>query len=71
MEMSLIIYEDDQWRCNTWSVVMVSRIRRIGSFDPWEKLLVGGDRLLTFEIRPLIHANWAFDLRGSKSTEDP
>ena len=52
---------------------MVSRIRGIGSFDPWEKLLVGGDRLLTFEIRPLIHANWAFDLedlRALKTHED-
>lgn len=50
---------------------MVSRIRGIGSFDPWEELLVGGVKLLIFEMRPLVHVNWAFDLRGSKSTEDP
>lgn len=27
--------------------------------------------LLLFEMRPLIHRNGAFDLRGSESTEDP
>ena len=49
---------------------MVSGTTGIGSFDPRGELLVGRDKLLVFEIRPLIHANWAFDLRGSKSIED-
>lgn len=52
-------------------MVTVSRIRGDGSFDPWEELLVGGDGLLIFEMRPLIPGNGAFDLRGPESTEDP
>lgn len=50
---------------------IVSKISRIRSFDFWEELLVGGGKLWIFEMRPLIDVNWAFDLRGSKSTEDP
>lgn len=51
-------------------MAMVSRIRE-GSFDPWGKRPAGGDELLLFKMRPLIHRNGAFDLRGSESTEDP
>lgn len=51
-------------------MVMVSRIRE-GSFDLWGKRLAGGDELLLFAMRPLIHRNGAFGLRGSESTEDP
>lgn len=67
--MSLIINGDRQWRGSTWLVAMVSRIRE-GSFDPWGKQPAGGDELLLFEMRPLIHRNGAFDLRALNIQEE-
>lgn len=51
-------------------MVMMSRIRGDGSFDPREELLASGDGLFVFEMRPLILGNRAFDLRALKIHED-
>lgn len=45
---------------------MVLRIRGDGRFDLWGELFLGGDELLIFQMRLLIHENGEFGLRGSK-----